>query len=250
MAPIFRALADPARRELLDRLEERDGQTLGELCAYLPQMTRFGVMKHLGVLEEAGLVRTVRVGREKRHFLDPVPIRLVHDRWIGKFAAPIVGAIASIKQTLEAEMATIDHVYSTYIKATPERVWQRRHRRRRHGRLLLRDARRVVLGGRRSHRVHLSRRLRGGRCRSVVSIEPGRSVTMLFHPRWDPDIEAEGPVRMTWAVEPADGGLTRLTVTSALIPGSRTESEFSGGVVFIVSGLKTFLEAGVALAAR
>ena len=124
MAPIFRALADPARRELLDRLEERDGQTLGELCAYLPQMTRFGVMKHLGVLEEAGLVRTVKVGREKRHFLDPVPIRLVHDRWIGKFAAPIVGTITALKHRLETEMDTIDHVYSAYIKASPERVWR------------------------------------------------------------------------------------------------------------------------------
>ena len=84
---------------------------------------------------------------------------------------------------------------------------------------------------------------------SVVAIQPGRSVTMLFHPRWDPGIEAEGPVRMTWAIEPAEGGMTRLTVTSALIPGSRTESEFSGGVVYIVSGLKTFLEVGLAMAA-
>ena len=99
MAPIFRALADPGRRELLDRLFERDGQTLGELCEYLPGMTRFGVMKHLGVLEEAGLLTTLKVGREKRHFLNPVPIRLVHDRWIGKFAAPVVGAMFSTRST-------------------------------------------------------------------------------------------------------------------------------------------------------
>ena len=124
MAPVFRALADPNRRVLLDRLFERDGQTLGELCAALPGMTRFGVMKHLGVLEEADLVTTEKIGREKRHFLNPVPIRLVHDRWIGKFAEPIVGAMSSMKRTLEAPMDPVDHVYSVFIKAPPERVWR------------------------------------------------------------------------------------------------------------------------------
>jgi DNA-binding transcriptional ArsR family regulator len=106
-APIFRALADANRRVLLDRLFERDGQTLGELCGYLPEMTRFGVMKHLGVLEEAGLVTTVKVGREKRHYLNPVPIRLVHDRWISKFAEPVVGAMSAIKSRLETPMDTL-----------------------------------------------------------------------------------------------------------------------------------------------
>ena len=87
-------------------------------------MTRFGVMKHLGVLEDADLVTTRRVGREKRHYLNPVPIRLAHDRWISKYAAPIVGSMSFMKRTLEAPMETIDHVYSVYIKASPERVWQ------------------------------------------------------------------------------------------------------------------------------
>ena len=124
MAPIFRALADPGRRVLLDRLFERDGQTLGELCEALPDMTRFGVMKHLGVLEAADLVTTQKVGREKRHFLNPVPIRLAHDRWIGKFAEPVLGAMSFLKRTLEAPMEPVDHVYSVYIKASPDRVWR------------------------------------------------------------------------------------------------------------------------------
>src|SRR5687768_16425935 len=98
MAPVFRALADANRRTLLDRLFERDGQTLGELCEALPEMTRFGVMKHLGVLEGAGLISTRRAGREKRHYLDPVPIRFVHDRWTGKFAASIVGPMTALKR--------------------------------------------------------------------------------------------------------------------------------------------------------
>ena len=97
---VFKALADPTRRFLLDRLFERDGRTLGELEAEL-EMTRFGVMKHLRVLEEAGLVTAVRAGREKHHFLNPVPIRLIHDRWISKYAESRVSALADLKSALE-----------------------------------------------------------------------------------------------------------------------------------------------------
>ena len=83
----------------------------------------------------------------------------------------------------------------------------------------------------------------------VLAIDPGRSVTMSFLPRWSPEIEAEGPVRMTWSVEGAEDGTARLTVTTALVPGSRTDAEFRGGVEYIVSGLKTFLETGRPLVA-
>ena len=196
MAPVFRALADPNRRLLLDRLFERDGQTLGELCAALPSMTRFGVMKHLGVLEEAGLLSTRRAGREKRHYLDPVPIRLVHDRWIGKFAASIVGSMTAMKRHLEEPMDTVDHVYSVYIKAPADRVW------------------RAIVDGDETVRYYYGTRVHStwevgapltytyedgsvAADGSVLDIDPGRSVVMSFHPRWDPEIEAGGPVRMT-----------------------------------------------------
>ncbi|MGZ4120281.1 MAG: ArsR/SmtB family transcription factor [Actinomycetota bacterium] len=99
---IFKALADPTRRHLLDRLFERDGRTLLELESDL-DMTRFGVMKHLRVLEEAGLVVTRRQGREKLHFLNPVPIRLIHNRWINKYTEPRVSALAELKEQLEEE---------------------------------------------------------------------------------------------------------------------------------------------------
>jgi len=99
---VFKALADPTRRGLLDALYERDGQTLTELEERLP-MTRFGVMKHLRVLEEANLVVTRRRGREKLHFLNPVPIRLVHDRWVSKYAEPWAAALSELKQDLEEE---------------------------------------------------------------------------------------------------------------------------------------------------
>jgi uncharacterized protein YndB with AHSA1/START domain len=243
MAPIFRAVADPGRRVLLDRLFERDGQTLGELCEHLPGMTRFGVMKHLGVLEEANLVTAIKVGREKRHFLNPVPIRLVHDRWISKFAQPVVGAMSNLKHHLEEPMDPIDHVYTTFVKASPERVW------------------RAITDGDDTVRYYYGTRVASDWAvgaaitytypdgslaadGEVLAIEPGRSVTMAFRPRWSPEIEAEGPVRMTWAVEAAEGGTSRLTVTSALVPGSRADAEFRGGNAYIVSGLKTFLETG------
>jgi DNA-binding transcriptional ArsR family regulator len=97
---VFKALADPTRRLLLDRLFERDGRSLGELESQL-EMTRFGVMKHLRVLEDAGLVATRRSGREKLHFLNPIPIRLIHDRWIDKYTERHVSALADLKSELE-----------------------------------------------------------------------------------------------------------------------------------------------------
>jgi DNA-binding transcriptional ArsR family regulator len=97
---VFRALADPTRRHLLDRLFERDGRTLTELESEL-EMTRFGVMKHLRLLEEAGLVVTRREGRQKLHYLNPVPIRLIHDRWIDKYTERQVSALAYLKSELE-----------------------------------------------------------------------------------------------------------------------------------------------------
>jgi DNA-binding transcriptional ArsR family regulator len=97
---VFKALADPTRRHLLDRLFERDGRTLGELESELA-MTRFGVMKHLRVLAEAGLVVTRKQGREKHHFLNPLPIRLIHDRWIDKYTERQVSALIDLKRSLE-----------------------------------------------------------------------------------------------------------------------------------------------------
>jgi DNA-binding transcriptional ArsR family regulator len=100
MDEVFKALADPTRRSLLDRLFDEDGQTLSALEERVP-MTRFGVMKHLRVLEEAGLITTRRNGREKLHFLNPVPIRLIHDRWVSKFAEPWVATLSGLKEELE-----------------------------------------------------------------------------------------------------------------------------------------------------
>lgn len=102
MDAVFKALADPTRRDLLDALFAEDGQTLTALEARVP-MSRFGVMKHLKVLEDAGLVVTRKRGREKLHYLNPIPIRLIHDRWVSKYAAPWAAALTEMKQRLEEE---------------------------------------------------------------------------------------------------------------------------------------------------
>src|ERR1051326_857897 len=133
---VFKALADPTRRSLLDELFREDGQTLSALEERLP-MTRFGVMKHLKVLEEAGLVVTKRRGREKLHFLNPVPIRLVHDRWVSKYAEPWAAGLSGLKKSIEEETmqkrpeagfqlpeAETPAVFEVFIKTTPDRVWE------------------------------------------------------------------------------------------------------------------------------
>jgi DNA-binding transcriptional ArsR family regulator len=101
---VFKALADRGRRALLDALFETDGRTLGELCDVLPGMTRFGVMKHLAILEEAGLVVAHKSGRSKLHYLNPVPIREIQSRWIAKYAQPTVDAMVGLRQ-LESDTA-------------------------------------------------------------------------------------------------------------------------------------------------
>src|ERR671910_3262755 len=120
MDAVFKALADPTRRGLLDELFKQDGQTLSALEGRLP-MTRFGVMKHLRVLEDASLVTTRRRGREKLHFLNPVPIRLVHDRWVSKYAEPWAAGLSGLKTRLEDPM---EKVFEIYIRTTPERLWE------------------------------------------------------------------------------------------------------------------------------
>src|SRR5271166_3551135 len=117
---VFKALADPTRRSLLDELYREDGQTLSALEERFP-MTRFGVMKHLRQLEDAGLVVARRRGREKLHFLNPVPIRLVHDRWVSKYAEPWVAGLSALKTRLESPM---EKVFEIYIRTTPERLWE------------------------------------------------------------------------------------------------------------------------------
>jgi uncharacterized protein YndB with AHSA1/START domain/DNA-binding transcriptional ArsR family regulator len=245
-APAFRALADPSRRLLLDRLFERDGQTLGELTAYLPAMTRFGVMRHLDVLESAGLISTRKEGREKRHFLNPVPIRLIHDRWISKYAAPVVGALSALKGHLEAppmaaSLDDVDHVYSIFINASPERIWQAITRG--DDTVQYYYGTRVVSDWKPGSKLQYD--YPDGTVAAdgeVIAVDPPSRLEMTFRALWDPELAAEGAVRQVWELEAADAA-TKLTVTTfGLSP--KLASSFTTGMIFIVSGLKTFVEGG------
>src|SRR5277367_1375705 len=124
MDEVFRALADPVRRRLLDRLNERSGQTLRELCTGL-DMARQSVSKHLAILEDASLVTTVRRGREKLHYLNAAPISDIAERWISRYDRARVSALGDLKQALEhTTMSKPAFVYTTYIRTTPALLWQ------------------------------------------------------------------------------------------------------------------------------
>jgi uncharacterized protein YndB with AHSA1/START domain len=242
MDDVFKALADPTRRGLLDALFERDGQTLTELEQRAP-MTRFGVMKHLRVLEEAGLVVTKRRGREKLHFLNPVPIRLVHDRWVSKYAEPWAATLSDLKQALEGK--TMEKVFEIYIKATPERVWEA---------ITDSDLRRKYnfgVGVQSDWTTGSTYQASHGRADGPIcagenlEVDPPRRLVQSFNALWGEDVRAEGTSRVTWEIEQVEDSC-RLTVThDQLREGAH--DELYGGWPMILSGLKTLLETGETL---
>ncbi len=242
MDDVFRALADPTRRSLLDKLFKQDGQTLSALERRLP-MTRFGVMKHLRVLEEAGLVVTRRRGREKLHFLNPVPIRLVHDRWVSKYAEPWTATLSNLKNRLEEK--TMEKVFEIYIKTTPERLWE----------AIVEPAMRRKYnfgvgvesdwspGSRYEARHPLAP---GALCEGEnLEVDPPRRLVQTFDARWSEEAKREGTSRVTWEIEPI-GDSCRLTVTHDQLRED-ANSELYGGWPMILSGLKTLLETGETL---
>jgi uncharacterized protein YndB with AHSA1/START domain len=242
MDEVFRALADPTRRSLLDELFKRDGQTLSALERRLP-MTRFGVMKHLRVLEEARLVVTKRRGREKLHFLNPVPIRLVHDRWVSKYAEPWAATLSDLKHKLEDK--TMEKVFEIYIKTTPERLWKAITDPK------LRSKYTFGVG------VHSDWKP-GSRYEGVspksptpifegenLEVAPPRRLVQSFKAMWSDDVKSEGTSRVTWEIEKIEDSC-RLTVThDQLREGAN--AELYGGWPMVLSGLKTLLETGETL---
>jgi uncharacterized protein YndB with AHSA1/START domain/DNA-binding transcriptional ArsR family regulator len=241
MDAVFKALADPTRRSLLDQLFKQDGQTLKALEQGLP-MTRIGVMKHLRVLEEAGLVKTKRRGREKLHFLNPVPIRLVHDRWVSKYAEPWAATLSGLKNRLER---TMEKVFEIYIKTTPERLWE----------AITEDEQRQTYNfgvgvtsdwtpGSRYQAVHPQAGIAIAEGENL-EVDPPRRLVQSFNALWSDDVKAEGTSRVTWEIEPV-GDSCRLTVTHDQLRED-AHDEIYGGWPQILSGLKTLLETGQSL---
>ncbi|MGP4102879.1 ArsR/SmtB family transcription factor [Nonomuraea sp. KM90] len=265
---VFKALADPTRRHLLDRLFERDGRTLTELESEV-EMTRFGVMKHLRLLEEAGLIIARKSGREKLHFLNPVPIRLLHDRWIDKYTERRASALTDLKSELEGRIMTgttstaqTVQVYQVYIKATPQAIW---------------DAitkpewtRKYGYGGAVEYDLRPGGTYRGlaneGMIAQgapevavdgeVVEADPPHKLVQTWRVLMDPAMAAEGFTRLTYEIAAGPGGVTKLTVThdlsgapltAALLAGEMESQGAGGGWNWMLSGLKTLLETGEAL---
>ena len=235
---MFKAMADPTRRALLDALFEDDGQTLSALESRF-DMTRIGVAKHLGILEEAGLVVTQRRGREKLHFLNPVPIRLVHDRWVSKYTEQWAAGLVGLKSELEDSM---EKVFEIYIKTTPDRLWE------------------AITDPEIRAKYHFGSRVEsdwteGSSFRRVhpgaptpleegenVEVDPPRRLVQSVRALWGPEVVAEGTSRVTWDIEPV-GDSCRLTVTHDQLRPDANDQLY-GGWPMILSGLKTWLESG------
>ena len=249
---VFRALADPTRRALLDRLRERDGQTLGELCGPLA-MARQSATQHLAVLEAANLLTSARRGREKLHYLNPVPIWEMQERWIRRFERPRLTALSAVKQRAEAparpeepdkEDSMINrptYRYVTYIEATPERVWEALtdenltaaywgHR----------NVSEWQAGARWEHR-----RLDGSGIAdvagTVVTSDPPRKLAVTFDP--PADAYPDDPTIVTFEIEPYHE-IVRLTVTHENLRSPEDLEAVGAGWPAVCANLKSLLETG------
>jgi uncharacterized protein YndB with AHSA1/START domain/DNA-binding transcriptional ArsR family regulator len=258
MDEVFRALADPSRRRLLDRLNERNGQTLHELGAGLA-MARQSVSKHLAVLEAANLVSTRRRGREKLHFLNPEPINAIADRWMTRYDRTRADALADLKNALEEQTVNDSFVYTNYIRATPERTWSAltdpAFTKRYWGVSLESD---WTVGS--TVTWALDRVTIADDEQVVLVADPPRRLSYTWHtvtPEFvaaygdDPEFlakaSAEPRSTVTFDIEPV-GDLVKLTVThDGFDPGSVIQGGIAEGWPPILSSLKSLLETGEAL---
>jgi len=236
--PVFRALADPTRRGLLDELFRQDGQTLGSLAGRFA-MTRVAVAKHLRLLETAGLVVTRRRGREKLHYLNPIPIRLVHDRWVSKYTDAWSAGLVDLKRDLEASM---EKVFEIYIRTTPERLW------------------RAITDPETRARYQFGARVEsewtpGSRYAVThegaptalidgenLAVDPPHRLVQSYRALWDDAVATAETSRVTWEIEPV-GDSCRLTVTHDQLRED-ADPHLYGGWPMILSGLKTWIETG------
>jgi uncharacterized protein YndB with AHSA1/START domain/DNA-binding transcriptional ArsR family regulator len=256
---VFRALADPSRRRLLDGLNGRDGQSLRELCAGL-DMARQSVSKHLAILEDANLVTTVRRGREKLHYLNAAPISEIAERWINRYDQQRIDALSDLKKALEDPIVDKpEFVYTTYIKTTPERLWQGltdpAFTRRYWGVEFESDWK---AGS--PFTLALDKARIADPAQVILEADPPRRLCYAWHtftPEWAAayDISdehlarfaAERRSKVTFDIEPA-GEMVKLTVVhDGFDPGSAVLEGITEGWPRVLSGLKTLLETSDAL---
>jgi uncharacterized protein YndB with AHSA1/START domain/DNA-binding transcriptional ArsR family regulator len=249
LTPVFKALADPTRRHVLDLLHQRNGQTLGELCSGLA-MTRQSVSQHLAVLEAANLVSATWRGREKLHHLNPVPLHEVQERWIDKFDRPRLRALSGIRHSAEELAMTEQHpagdpgyVYVTYIRARPEQVWHA---------LTDADLTARFWGHRNESDWRPGSTWRHVRtdgsgtadvAGAVLEARPPERLVITFA---GPDGRAEAASRVTFTIEPHQD-IVRLTVRHEDIPTEADAEAVAAGWPAVLANLKSLLETGEVL---
>ena len=245
MDAVMKALADPMRRVLLDRLFASDGLSLGAL-AEGAAMTRFGVMKHLSVLESAGLISSRKAGRQKLHYLNPVPIAEVYERWVSKYAAPYVRTMTALKRTLEdSAMSDPKHVYELFIRTTPERLWEALTNPELTKQYFFSMAVEAdwSAGAQYVYRAPDGAAVLTG---EIVESDPPRRLVTRGINALDEAAAQELPSTVTWEIEPR-GDVCKLTVTHDVDGAPRTSALVKGGWPVILSSLKSLLETGAAL---
>ncbi|MBW7455228.1 metalloregulator ArsR/SmtB family transcription factor [Paenibacillus sepulcri] len=248
---IFKALADPSRRTLLDLLQESDGRTLSELCTHL-DMSRFGVMKHLNLLEEAGLIMTRKVSREKLHYLNPVPIRQIYERWVSKYAEPWALQLTAMKSELEREPVMEHkprHINRIAIRSTPEKVWQALTDPSMTSKYWYNGFIRSEWGIDSPYEI-LSPEGQVQAKGTIIAFDPPRRLVMSWQLLALAETAEEIPSCLTWEIEPHDEmeGVTLVTVTHDEFELSpHTSRILEGGLPVVLSGMKTLLETGTSL---
>lgn len=240
MDSVFKAIADPGRRRLLDALRAQDGLSLGELCEVLPEMTRFGVGAHLRVLSEAGLVTTVRAGRRKLHYLNAVPFREIQHRWLSEFTARSADALLALREELESSMNTPDFVYTIVINAPRLVVWDA---------LTATGTPRSWLydtvtestwtvGASYEQRTPDGILMIDG---AVLAVEPPERLLLGFECHWDAEVEAEKGATLEYRLTELGADRTRLVVAQAGL-GDATGAGVRESTAEIYSDLKSALE--------
>ncbi|WP_407051667.1 ArsR/SmtB family transcription factor [Methyloraptor flagellatus] len=247
MDDIFEALAHPIRRALLDALREKDGQRLADLERG-HGITRFGVMKHLRILEAAHLVVTRKVGREKLHYLNPVPIQQAADRWISRYAAPFARTLNDLSRVVEGDRSMADkapkHVWELFVRATPAAIWA-----------ILTDDAKTPLWQHFNMTSQTDWRPGGAITffagdrpmivGAIVALEPPHRLVHSFSAQWSPDVASDLPSRVTWELVAIGDSATKIVLTHDDFAGeTATSKAVGGGWPEALSRLKTLVETG------
>lgn len=245
---VFAALAHASRRKLLDALRERDGQSLIELQQWLPKLTRYGVMKHVRVLEEAGLINTRKAGRRTLHYINPVPIQTVYERWVSQYSQPFAQTLTGLKFILESTpMNKQTHMYSIYIKTTPQRLWQALT----DGNITPAYYYGTALKGSLEPGTPYSFTTSDGKEMirgEVISCDPPNKLVTTFQPLW---VEGVAPVsRVTFDITPEDDQCKLTLIHEELEPDTPLTHGLIDGWARILSDLKSLLEQEGSLSQR